>query len=116
MIDPSEVSVDAMAVPERGRAATAPRWDQVRDVRRDAAQRLVERGREAGVPATFMVWTGDPGSSIVAAAAAEQADLVVVGSHGRGRLGRMVMGSVSDHVARQAGCPVLVVRGHGRPD
>ncbi len=116
VIDPAEMSVDAVAVPQRGRAATAPRWDQVRDVRRDAAQRLVERGREAGVPATFMVWTGDPGSSIVAAAAAEQADLVVVGSHGRGRLGRMVMGSVSDHVARQAGCPVLVVRGQGRPD
>jgi nucleotide-binding universal stress UspA family protein len=116
VIDPAELTSDTMAVPERALAATAPRWDQVRDVRRDAAQRLVERGRDAGVPATFMVWTGDPGASIVAAAAAEQADLVIVGSHGRGRLGRIVMGSVSDHVAHQAACPVLVVRGRDLPD
>src|SRR4029077_16980154 len=62
VLDPPETAVAPVAVPERGRGAAAPRGDQARDVRRDAAQRLVERGREAGVPATFMVWTGDPGS------------------------------------------------------
>ncbi|MEX2012106.1 MAG: universal stress protein, partial [Chloroflexota bacterium] len=60
------------------------RIDQVRERREVAAQALVERGRRAGVPMTFLVWDGDPAESIVAAAASEAADLVVVGSHGRG--------------------------------
>lgn len=86
------------------------RVDQVRERREVAAQVLVERGREARVPVTFLVWEGDPGESIVSAAEAERADMVVVGSHGRGGVGRFVLGSVSDHVVRHAPCPVLVVR------
>lgn len=86
------------------------RWDQVRDGRHDAAQALVERGRAIGVPVSFLVWTGDPGESIVSAAEAENVDLVVVGTHGRGTIGRLLLGSVSDHVVRNAPCPVLVVR------
>jgi nucleotide-binding universal stress UspA family protein len=37
-------------------------------------------------------------------------DAIVVGSHGKGRLKRLVLGSVSEHVVRHAPCPVLVVR------
>jgi nucleotide-binding universal stress UspA family protein len=36
--------------------------------------------------------------------------MVVVGSHGRGAMGRLFLGSVSEHVVRNASCPVLVVR------
>ena len=38
------------------------------------------------------------------------ADVVVVGSHGRGALKRLVSGSVSEHVVHHSPCPVLVVR------
>jgi nucleotide-binding universal stress UspA family protein len=38
------------------------------------------------------------------------ADLIVVGAHARGPVGRMLFGSTSSHVVRQAPCPVLVVR------
>jgi nucleotide-binding universal stress UspA family protein len=86
------------------------RVDQVRDRRQSIAQRLVERGRDLGVPVNFLVWTGSPGESIVAAAEAEGVDMVMVGAHTRGRLGRLVMGSVSEYVARHATCPVLIVR------
>jgi nucleotide-binding universal stress UspA family protein len=106
VIDPAVIGHDAIGIPSR----TAARWDEVRDDRQAAAQRLVRRGREAGIGATFLVWTGDPGESIAAAAEAEAADLIIVGSHGRGRLGRLLLGSVSDYVARHAPCPVLVVR------
>ena len=91
------------------------RVDEVRSEREHVAQSLVARGRSAGVAVDFLVWEGDPGESIVEAAAAEAADLIVVGSHGRGTMGRVLIGSVSDHVVRNAPCPVLVVRSGGPP-
>ena len=86
------------------------RLDQRRAERELAAQALVARGRRAGVHVSFLVWAGEPGPAIVDAAASERADLIVVGSHGRNRMERMVLGSVSDHVTRHAPCPVLIVR------
>jgi nucleotide-binding universal stress UspA family protein len=86
------------------------RWDEVRDRRRHAARELVARGRAIGITVSFLVWTGDPGPSIVSAAEAESVDLVVVGTHGRGAIGRLLLGSVSEHVVHNAPCPVLVVR------
>ena len=102
VIDPRE-----LVLPGGGFRA---RIDQVRERREAAAQTLVDRGRGLGVPVTFLVWTGDPAESIVEAAASEAADIVLVGAHSRGVLGRLLMGSVSEHVARHARCPVLIVR------
>ena len=86
------------------------RVDQVRAERERFAQALVARGRATGVTVDFLVWEGDPGESIVDAAVSEAADMIIVGSHGRGAVGRFLIGSVSDHVVRNAPCPVLVVR------
>jgi len=86
------------------------RVDQVRERLEREAQTLVARGRRDGIDVSFLVWTGDPGDQIVAAAEAESVDMIVVGSHGRGTVGRLLLGSVSEHVVRNAGCPVLVVR------
>ena len=86
------------------------RVDQVRAERERIATELVARGRSHGVSVDFLVWEGEPGESIVEAAVSERADMIVVGSHGRGAVGRFLIGSVSDHVVRNAPCPVLVVR------
>jgi nucleotide-binding universal stress UspA family protein len=85
------------------------RVDQVRERRQAAAQELVHRGRRQGVAVRFLVWEGDPGESILEAANAEKADLIVLGSHGRGPIGRLLLGSVSQRVLRQATVPVVVV-------
>lgn len=102
VIDPRELRLPG--------GAFRMRVDQVRERREAVAQRLVQRGLAVGVPVTFLVWTGEPGESIVEAAEAEDADVVLVGAHSRGTLGRLLMGSVSEHVARHAPCPVLIVR------
>jgi nucleotide-binding universal stress UspA family protein len=84
------------------------RVDQERARIEQAAQVLVARARSAG-KATFLVWEGDPAEVILAASEAENADLIVIGSHGRGPLGRFVLGSTSASVSEQAICRVLVV-------
>jgi nucleotide-binding universal stress UspA family protein len=82
-----------------------------RDSLTNKAQALAQRAKAAGCDATFLVWDGDPGEAIVAAADSENADLIVVGSHGRSGVSRFLIGSVSDFVVRHAHCPVMVVRG-----
>jgi nucleotide-binding universal stress UspA family protein len=91
-------------------AGAHERVDQARQERESLLVASVQRARGVGVTAEFLVWDGDAGDSITAAAEAEQADLVVVGTRGRSAAGRMLLGSVSDHVVRHAQCPVLVVR------
>jgi nucleotide-binding universal stress UspA family protein len=58
---------------------------------------------------TSLVWEGDPAESILEAAAAEGAEVIVLGSHARGRIGRLLRGSVSHRVVRDAHVPVVVV-------
>lgn len=56
------------------------------------------------------VEAGAAAQRILEVAREEAADLVVMGTHGRSGLGRLVMGSVADRVVRQATCPVVTVR------
>jgi nucleotide-binding universal stress UspA family protein len=57
--------------------------------------------------------TGDPGEQILAVAAEQNADLIVMSSHGRGAVGRFVSGSVADRVVRHAPLPVMIVGPEG---
>jgi nucleotide-binding universal stress UspA family protein len=54
--------------------------------------------------------TGDARAEIAAAAAQRGVDLIVMGTHGRRGVSRLLLGSVAEHVARIAPCPVLLVR------
>jgi nucleotide-binding universal stress UspA family protein len=54
--------------------------------------------------------TGNPADEIVAAAGDYETDLVVVGARGRGGVARLLLGSVSEKVLRDARCPVLIVK------
>ena len=91
------------------------RIDQVRERRESAVQDLVRRGRSRDLRVAFLIWEGDPAESILEAAAAERVDVIVLGSHGRGPLGRLILGSVSEDVVRRARVPVIVVpRGRHR--
>jgi nucleotide-binding universal stress UspA family protein len=54
--------------------------------------------------------TGDPRTVIGAAAVQLQIDLIVMGTHGRRGVSRLLIGSVAEQVARVAPCPVLLVR------
>lgn len=53
---------------------------------------------------------GDPGIVIVQLAREIPCDVIVMGTHGRTGLGRLLMGSVAEHVVRKSPCPVLTVK------
>jgi nucleotide-binding universal stress UspA family protein len=65
----------------------------------------------AGLKATSVVLSGSPKEIILEEAKKWKADLIVVGSHGRRGLKRFLLGSVSEAVAMNAHCSVVVVRG-----
>jgi universal stress protein A len=83
------------------------------EMERQAQERLAtlftedERGR-------FRVRTalrlGSPFVEIIRYARDEHADLIVMGTHGRGAIAHMLLGSVAERVVRKAACPVLTVR------
>jgi nucleotide-binding universal stress UspA family protein len=56
------------------------------------------------------VWYGTPAAAIIDAAALHHADLIVMVSHGRSGLGRVVMGSVAESVLRGTTTPILLLR------
>ena len=68
------------------------------------------RGSGPGVATVASVVTGAPHQEIVALAAREHADLIVMGTHGRGGLTRVLLGSVADRVIRTAPCAVVTQR------
>ncbi len=79
----------------------------------EAHRAALEHARELlepkGVAAEFDLELGDPADAIVALAERRGADLIVVGSHERSFLDRLLHGSVSDAVGRHARCDVLIV-------
>ncbi len=76
---------------------------------REEAERLVGRP----VRATLM--TGEPGAELLRHAREREADLLVVGTHGRRGLRRLVLGSIAARIVREAPCAVVVGRRREEP-
>jgi nucleotide-binding universal stress UspA family protein len=65
---------------------------------------------DAGVPVEHLLAEGDPATEIERVAQERQCDLIVMGTHGRKGLRRLLMGSIAEQVVRYATCPVLTIR------
>jgi nucleotide-binding universal stress UspA family protein len=88
--------------------------EDIRKRQTQEAEELMGQARErlagSGLSIDTAVSEGDPRTAIVDAADEWQADLIVVGSHGRTGVTRLVMGSVAQAVVAHAHCSVEVVR------
>jgi nucleotide-binding universal stress UspA family protein len=92
-----------------------PEMEGLRDeILADATARLQRQLRMGDIQqlaATVQAIVGTPAASIVEYAEAHDIDLIVMGTHGRGGMSHLLMGSVAERVVRTAPCPVLTVRG-----
>ena len=79
-----------------------------------ARQRLGELAVETGLPADRLAISavvGTPVDQVIALVKEEKIDLVVLGTHGRGPVGHLLLGSVAERVVRRSPVPVLTVHG-----
>ncbi|WP_416841227.1 universal stress protein [Haloferax sp. DFSO52] len=92
-------------------------WEGLDDLLRSdakAALELVERAAEReGVPVETHILEGSPSREIVEFAERGECDLIVMGTHGRGGIDRLLLGSVAEKVVRASSVPVLTVRIEG---
>ncbi len=65
---------------------------------------------DSAVPYEHRMVTGDPAGEVVALAEQEKVDLIVLGTHGRTGIGRLLMGSVAEAIVRGATCPVITFK------
>ena len=107
------------------RAAEVSAWPgidptdgQVRVVR-EAEQYLEAVKRDLGARGVrrvdTSVWYGPPASAIVEAARVAKPDVIVMTTHGRSGLGRLILGSVAEAVLRGTTTPILLLRADGAP-
>ena len=68
------------------------------------------RPRDPAVSFAHRLTMGDPAAEVVQIAGDENAEMIVMGTHGRTGMLRLLMGSVAEAIVRQAPCPVLVYR------
>ncbi|MGH6691341.1 MAG: universal stress protein [Gammaproteobacteria bacterium] len=93
--------------------AVTTAWEVVVEAQKwvaDELERWADQARKTGIDVRTIVLTGSPASEIVRHANEAHADVVIMGTHGRTGLSRVLLGSVAERVIRTAPCPVLTVR------
>jgi nucleotide-binding universal stress UspA family protein len=83
--------------------------DQVRH-HQELVSRAEQKLQGTGLKTEARILHGDPRVALVDTARTEGADLIVIGSHGRTGLAKLLLGSVASHVVTHAPCSVMVVK------
>jgi len=84
--------------------------EQLEDSAERQLPKLAECEECVGLNVQEIIVHGDAAAEIVRVATEEEVNLIVISSHGRTGLGRMIFGSTAEAVVRHATCPVLVVK------
>ena len=104
------VELPAYAAPDAPGPVVGEIWDEQRRWVQQSLDERVAAARASGLHAKALVMTGSPAPAIAEAAAGEHADLLVIGTHGRTGINRLLIGSIAERVIRIAPCPVLTVK------
>ena len=84
-------------------------FEEQREVAEAELVKAGERARAGGLTVETTMKGGHPAREILALADRAQADMLVIGTHGRGGVEHLLLGSVAEKIMRKASCPVLVV-------
>ena len=106
------IGIPVLGVPELGVALTSTMIDSLIADNQKALDSLAASKRARARIGQTLLRTGDARDLINQAAKELGADLIVMGTHGRRGVTRVLMGSVAETVVRSAPCPVLTVRAH----
>lgn len=96
--------------PPHGRRGLTPTPQEAAQARQALVDDVVAEVQGAGAIAAGRIASGRPADTICQLAAAEEFDLVVVGSRGLGAVSSLLLGSVSDRITHHCPCSVLIVR------
>jgi nucleotide-binding universal stress UspA family protein len=99
---------DLSAVTGEASSLFAASWQEGKRVADNQLKKVVPT--VAGVPYERYCLVGDPVTDILELAREKNVDLIVMASHGRSGLTRLIIGSIAEGVMRQAPCPVLIVK------
>lgn len=80
------------------------------DAERERLLKILTPAEQLAIHPEFVMCTGSPAEEIVRCATEREVDLIVMGTHGRGGVSHLLLGSVAEKVIRTAPCPVLVIR------
>jgi nucleotide-binding universal stress UspA family protein len=84
-------------------------FDEISGYAKTELAKLAAEVREKGIAVRELVVQGKPSAEIVRVAREETADMIVLGTHGKGMLDKALFGSTAERVIRRAPCPVLTV-------
>lgn len=98
------------ALPELNATLSEAMFQSLRDGHQAALAKLADPRRALVEIGEVVVRDGDPRDIILDVAEKLGIDLIVIGTHGRRGISRMVLGSVAEDVSRRSPCPVLLVR------
>ncbi len=98
------------ALPEGLLPMTQPAWGEIEANVREQLDKLLTDSEQRLYRAQRITVPGSPFVEIVRYAKQHSIDLIVLGTHGRGPIEHMLLGSVAEKVVRKAPCPVLTVR------
>ncbi|KOX92410.1 universal stress protein UspA [Haloarcula rubripromontorii] len=106
-----DATLHALYVVDTRLARSGPLLETLRDEGRQAVRDVEVAGTQAGLTVVTEIAEGNPHEEILSYVSEHGIDMVIMGTHGRTGLDRVVMGSVAERVVRRSPVPVLTVRG-----
>jgi nucleotide-binding universal stress UspA family protein len=111
VVPPPTPSASDVLVSSKGVAAAA-----AQEAEQTLARWRADAEQRAGVRVRAVLLCGEPAAELARAATDQGWDVIVVATHGRTGVRRLLLGSVAERIVRHVPCPVLVARERGRTD